>query len=181
MAVGSCVTIPNVSVSTTLEVTEAVPADQTAVVTVDPAEEARPCPTPAAGRACFNVSSTGTKVTATNSKIGPASASLHLCKVAGAGVANGVPFSFSVRMVATGQTVAQTVATGNCATVTGIPGDTTVEVTETLPSGFVLPPLIAVDPTSAARACATPQSARACANAAAGSTVEMRFTNRVPG
>lgn len=181
VAVGSCVTIPNLSVSATLEVTEAVPADQTAVLTVDPAGEERPCPAPAAGRACINVSSSGTKVTATNSKVGPASASLHLCKVAGAGVANGVPFSFSVRMVATGQTVAQTVATGDCTTVSGIPGDTTVEVTETLPSGFALPPLIAVDPTSAARTCAAPQSTRACANAAAGTTVEMRFTNRVPG
>ena len=181
VSVGSCITIPNLSVSTTLEVTEAVPADQTAVLRVDPAEEERPCPTPAAGRACINVSSTGTKVTATNSKIGPAAASLHLCKVAGAGVANGVPFSFSVRMVATGQTVSQTVATGDCATVSGIPGDTTVEVTETLPSGFALPPLIAIDPASAVRTCATPQSTRACANAAAGTTVDMRFTNRVPG
>jgi hypothetical protein len=181
VAVGACVTIPNLSVSTTLEVTEAVPAGQTAVMTVDPAEEERPCPTRAVGRACINVSSGGTKVTATNTKLGTASASLHLCKVAGAGVANGVPFSFSVRMVANGQTVSQTVATGDCATVPGIPGDTTVEVTETLPSGFVLPPLIAVDPASAGRTCTTPQPTRACANAAAGTTVELRFTNRVPG
>jgi hypothetical protein len=181
VAVGACVSIPNVSVSTTLEVTEAVPTDQTAVLTVDPADEERPCPAPAPGRVCLNVSSAGTNVTAKNSKIGPASASLHLCKVAGAGVANGVPFSFSVRMLSGGQTIAQTVSTGDCATITGIPGDTTVEVTETLPPGFTLPPLIAVGPVGAVRTCATPQSTRACANAAAGTTVEMRFTNRVPG
>jgi hypothetical protein len=54
-------------------------------------------------------------------------------------------------------------------------------VTETLPPDFVLPPLIAVDPVSAVRTCATPLSTRACADAAAGTTVEMRFTNRVPG
>jgi hypothetical protein len=181
VTVGGCVSIPNLSVSTTLEVSEAVPPGQTAVLSVDPADEARPCPTPAAGRACLNVSSAGTKVTATNSKLGPASASLHLCKIAGAGVTNGVPFSFAVRMVATNQTISQTVSTGDCATVTGIPADTTVEVTETLAGGFILPPLIAVDPVGAVRTCTTPQSNRSCANAAAGTTVEMRFTNRVPG
>jgi hypothetical protein len=130
---------------------------------------------------CANVSSSGTRVTATNRTNGPAAASLHLCKIAGAGVANGVPFSFSIRMVATGQVVSQTVATGNCATVPGIPGDSTVEVTETLPAGFILAPQVAVDPAGALRTCTTPLSTRACANAAAGTTVEIRFTNRVPG
>jgi hypothetical protein len=179
--VGSCVTIPGLTVSMTLEITESVPAGQTATLAANPAEEARPCPVPAPGRLCVNVSSSGTRVTATNTSNAPATASLHLCKVAGLGVADGVPFAFTVRFVSSGQTTPATVSTGSCTTVPGIPGNTTVEVTEMLPAGWALAPLIAVDPPGAAIACATPTPTRVCASAAAGTTIEMRFTNRVPG
>ena len=64
--------------------------------------------------------------------------------------------------------------------LTGFPGDSTVEVTETLPPGN-LAPTITVDPGVALRTCSAPMTARACAFLEAGGTVEMSFKNRAPG
>jgi hypothetical protein len=180
VGVGDCASIGDIPVGTTVEVTEQVPADQTATLAVDPASEERACPTPAAARVCANVSIAGTRVVATNKKnLSPGK--LKLCKIAGTGVANGVPFSFLVKALAAGTSTTITVQTGSCETIQGIPGDSLVEVTETLPPGFPFAPQIAVDPAGASRTCATPMPTRACASVPPASTVEMRFTNRAPG
>ncbi len=179
VTVGDCVVISTLAVGTTVEITEDVPADQTATLSVDPAAEERACPVPAAARICANVSITGTKVTATNKK-NLSTATLKLCKIAGPGVANGTPFSFLVKL-ANGTSTTVVVQAGYCETVSGIPGNSLVEVTETLPPGFPFAPTIMVDPSSASRTCATSMPTRACASLAPGSTVEMRFTNRAAG
>ena len=179
VAAGDCASIPNLPAGTTVEVTEDVPSDQTATLSVDPASEERACPAPAAARICANVSVAGTKVVATNKK-NVTTATLKLCKIAGPGVANGTPFSFLVKL-GNGSSTTVVVQAGYCETVTGIPGDSLVEVTETLPPGFPFAPTIAVDPSSASRTCATPMPTRACASLPPGSTVEMRFTNRAAG
>jgi hypothetical protein len=179
VAAGSCATIPNLPVDAVVEITEAVPTGQTAALSVTPADQERPCPAPAVARICVNVSGAVPRVTATNSKT-KTTGTLKLCKVAGPGIASGAPYRFAVRQLATGDTQSQTVLADSCQLLTGFPGDSTVEVTETLTPGN-LAPTIAVDPVSAVRTCPLPMLIRACANLAAGTTVEVRFTNRAPG
>ena len=87
VAAGSCATIPNLPVDAVVEITETVPTGQTAALTVTPAGEERPCPTPAAARICVNVSGAVPRVTATNSKTAT-TGTLKLCKVAGPGIAH---------------------------------------------------------------------------------------------
>jgi hypothetical protein len=121
----------------------------------------------------------GTRITATNTKT-KGTASLKLCKVAGVGIADGAQFAFAVRLISTGDTQSRTVAAGSCAVLTGFPGDSTVEVTETLPPGNPAPTITA-NPTGAQRTCAAPLPARACAFLEAGTTTELSFKNRAPG
>jgi hypothetical protein len=179
VATGACATIQSLPVDAVVEITETVPVGQTAALTVTPADQERPCPTPAAGRICVNVSGAVPRVTATNSRTNT-TGTLRLCKVAGPGIVSGAPYTFSVRQIATGDTQSQTVLADSCVLLLGFPGDSTVEVTETLVPGN-LAPTIAVDPVSAVRTCPLPMLIRACANIPAGSTVEVRFTNRAPG
>ena len=108
LPVGSCVTIPNLPVSTVVEITETVPADQIASLSVSPADEERPCPAPAAARICVNVTSALVRVTATNRK--PISA-VELCKVAGSAGVTG-SYSFTVRVLPSGTPQTVTVAAG---------------------------------------------------------------------
>ena len=105
---------------------------------------------------------------------------LRLCKVAGPGIAPGAPYTFAVKQLANGNAQSQTVLADSCELLIGFPGDSTVEITESLAPGN-LAPTIAIDPVSAARTCPQPLLIRACANLAAGTTVEVRFTNRAAG
>ncbi len=181
VGVGSCTTLRDFTVSSTVEITEAVPPGERVAFAVTPAGEERACPTPAANRVCANVSSGPTEVVATNSTVAPATGTLRICKVAGVGVAAGEPYDFVIRLLLGGPASAATIPTGACSSFPGIAAGTTVEVTETLPPGSELPPSITIDPPSEARTCPTPASTRACANISAGSTTELRFTNRRAG
>ena len=158
-----------------------MPTGQTAALSVTPADQERPCPTPAVARICVNVS---------GASRGDGDEQQDR---AGLGLAPALqgrgrrgrqrrPFTFSVRRLATGQTASQTVAHRQLRDLlTGFPGDYTVEVTETLPLGD-LPPAIAVDPIERRADVRHCRFGRAPARTlAAGTTVEMRFTNRAPG
>jgi hypothetical protein len=96
------------------------------------------------GGACTDLDLTGATVTATvstgattevrftnTSTVGK----LKVCKVAGAGIAAGTPFTFTVT-VGTQAPQTLTINAGDCATVTGIPDGTSVHVAETPASSF---------------------------------------------
>ena len=163
LTAGACVSVGLFSVSSTLEITETPTAGETVTFEVVPADQQRACPDPTPNRVCVNVSSTGTRIVATNTKVGPPTGTLKVCKVAGIGVANGTPYDFTIRLLPSGPSTPATIVTGACTSFPGIPAGTTVEVTETLPPGSETPPAITIDPAAEARACPTPASNRACA------------------
>ena len=141
-----------------VEITETVPADQTAVLSVAPADQEQPCPTPAAGRICVNVSGAVPRVTATNTK---KTSAVELCKVAGNPGVTG-SYSFSVRVLPDGTAQTVTVAVGACATIPDLPIGALVEITETVPTGQTA--VLSVTPAGAEQPCPTPAAARICVN-----------------
>jgi hypothetical protein len=184
VGVGACTAVGPFSVSSTLEITEALPAGETVAFAVVPADEQRPCPDPAPNRVCVNLSSTGTRVIATNTKTGPPTpqtGTLRVCKVAGIGIFPGTPYDFLIRQLTSGAATPATIAAGFCSSFPGIPAGTTVEVTETLPAGSEVPPLITSDPVSELRTCPEPAPTKACASISGGATTELRFLNRSAG
>jgi hypothetical protein len=123
-------------------------------------------------------------VIATNTKTGPPTpqtGTLRVCKVAGIGIFPGTPYDFLIRQLTSGAATPATIAAGFCSSFPGIPAGTTVEVTETLPAGSEVPPLITSDPVSELRTCPEPAPTKACASISGGATTELRFLNRSAG
>jgi hypothetical protein len=176
VGVGQCVVVGEFPHSTTVEITETVPAGQTVTFTVAPAGELRPCPTPAANRVCAHISGgVTTEVTATN-VIKPPGV-LKICKVAGTGITTGTNFTFTVKVVATGMVTTVTVPAGNCAIAGMFPESTVLEITETLPTGVELVS-ITVNPASETRTCAAPAVNKVCVHISSAVTTEVTFKNK---
>src|SRR3954469_7340511 len=101
---------------------------------------------------------------------------VQICKVAGAGVAPGTSFTFSIGDTFTGAVTKVVVRAGECVSAGSFGDGTVIEVTETLPNGVVVSSK-SVSPADQGRPCASARDDRLCALVRAGFLAKLTFTN----
>lgn len=136
---GYCILDGTFPVGTAVTVTETIPtADLVSAITVAPADRGG-APNLTTGSVIVTIGTGFTEVAFTNIVKPPATGTLQICKVAGAGITAGTNFSFTVS--GTGVTTTPIiVAAGACSTASFLtfPVSTVLTVTETIPSGDVI-------------------------------------------
>lgn len=146
VAAGACTILENIPAGTQVVITEASAAGTVLQsITCDPAAA---CVVDLANRRVTVTvpEGPGVSVEVSFTNAGPPG-NLELCKVAGAGVAAGTPFTFTVKIGANAPQPV-TVPAGQCAILENIPAGTHVVISETLPAGVELEE-ISCDPASA--------------------------------
>lgn len=171
---GGCVNAGVFTVGTNVLVDEAIPSGhEVTAISVNPPERIVGTANRATGTVTATVGTGGTTVTFTNARllpIPPETGILKVCKLAGAGVATGTVFNFTVA----GQPL--TVAAGSCEQAGSFPVGTHVTVDEAIPSGHQVTQ-IQVAP--ATRLVGTPNLTTGTVTAAVGTGVtEVTFTNQ---
>src|SRR3954467_2265632 len=92
---------------------------------------------------------------------------VQICKVAGAGVAPGTSFTFTIRDTFTGKVTKVVVRAGECVSAGSFGDGTVIEVTETLPNGVEVTSKT-VSPADQGRPCGVARADRLCALIRAG-------------
>jgi hypothetical protein len=146
---------------------------QVASTSVSPDYERRTCDPAATNKVCVHISEGhNTVVTFTNALI-EAAHNLVICKVGRGGVVG--DFNFAVRVPPSTTSRNVTVAAGHCLDLGDIAVGTTVEITETVPTGVQVSN-ISVSPDADRRTCGTPMGNRVCVQIGEHTTT-VTFTN----
>jgi hypothetical protein len=172
--VGQCVDLGPYPIGPTVQITETVPSGtQVASIDVSPDYERRTCDPTATNKACVHISEGhNTVVTFTNGLIAAAH-NLVICKVGRGGITGN--FDFAVRVPPSTYSRIVTVVAGHCLDLGDIAIGTTVEITETVPTGVQVSN-IDVAPSGDRRTCGTPASNRVCVQIGEHTTT-VTFTN----
>jgi len=158
VASGTCVDLGPYPIGPTIQITEAVPTgQQVSRIEISPSYEARTCDPTATNKACVHISEGhNTVVTFTNAQVAAAH-NLVICKTGQGGITGS--FYFAVRVPPATTTRNVTVAAGHCLDLGDYPIGSTVEITETVPTGVQVAS-ITVDPSADKRTYATSASNR---------------------